>query len=49
MLWRVSVAPLITCEFWITYIDLVDHDVTLVTTLSYHKYKIVVAATNDQF
>jgi hypothetical protein len=24
-LWRVRVAPLIACGFWITYTDLVDH------------------------
>jgi hypothetical protein len=47
ILWRVSIAPLIivgsgslTSIYWIR--------LTLVTTLSYHKYEIVVTVTHDQ-
>jgi hypothetical protein len=47
-MWRVRIEPLINCGFWITWIDLLKNSLTLVTILSYHKYKIVVAVTHNQ-
>jgi hypothetical protein len=48
MLWRVRVAPLINCGFWITWIDLLENSLTLGTILSYHKYTIVIAHSQLQ-
>jgi hypothetical protein len=48
LLWRVRVAPLITCGFWITYVDLLDQTLIPVTNLSYHKHKITIAHSQLQ-